>query len=356
MIKLDLIKRFVPLRVTLLNAVRSLAMPLAAALCLCACSCSTGSALQQILGLSAEAPVFLDCKAVSPTEIIFRFSLPVKVTSLHFDPAAAVGSITNGAEVSVVLDAPMTGGERITADILVEDTGGNTLNVLVPFRARNDDMPSLVINEIRTEYSKPKVEFVEMKILSAGNLGGMRMFLAGNAQSDPFYEFPPAKVAAGEYIVIHLRTLDPNSVDETGDNLRLTLLTSDNEAQITARDFWIPGSKKHLSKKAGTVFFLDQDDTVLDAVMFSENPDPWWQDEKYAQAADFLREQGAWLAGDEGIPGPADAVSSKYTTATRSLSRKEGRKDTNTADDWYTTAASCATPGKVNNEKVYVVP
>jgi hypothetical protein len=341
MIKLDLIKQF---RCALLGA----------ALCLCACSCSTGAALQQVLGLSAEAPVFLDCTAVSPTEITFRFSRPVKVASLRFEPPLAVGAVIEGKNVSIVLDEPMAGGARIIADILVEDAGGNTLNVLAPFRARNDAMPRLVINEIRTEYSKPKVEFVELKTLSAGNLGGMRMFLAGDSGGDPFWEFPPVQVKAGDYLVIHLRTLDPNSRDETGDNLALTPFTADNEAQTTARDFWIPDSKKHLSKKAGTVFFLDQDDKVLDAVMFSENPDPWWQDEKYAQTAEFLREQGAWLAADGSIPGPADAVSSKYTTATRSLSRKDGEKDTNTAQDWYTTAASCATPGRVNNGKVYV--
>ncbi|GHV88193.1 hypothetical protein AGMMS50267_05530 [Spirochaetia bacterium] len=343
MIKLDLIKRF-----------RLPVLPVVAVLCLCACS--TGAVLQQVLGLSAAAPEFLACKAVSPKEIAFQFSLSVKVTSLHFDPPVAVNSITDGAEVLVTLDEPLAGGTRIIADILVEDAGGNTLNVLVPFRSRNDDMPRLVINEIRTEYSKPKVEFVELKTLSAGNLGGMRMFLAGNAGSDPFWEFPPAQVKAGEYLVIHLRTLDPNSTDETGDNLALTPNTTDNEAQTTARDFWIPDTKKHLSKKAGTVFFLDQDDKVLDAVLFSENPDPWWPDEKFAQAAEFLHEQGAWLAPDGGTAGPAAAVSSRYTTVTRSLSRKEGGKDTNTADDWYTTAASCATPGKMNNPKVYTAP
>ncbi|MDR0759092.1 MAG: hypothetical protein LBF74_03160, partial [Treponema sp.] len=230
---------------------------------------------------------------------------------------------------------------------------GNTLNVLTSFRSRNDEMPAIVINEIRTEYSKPKVEFVELKALEAGNLGGMRLFLAETGTEEPFYEFPPARVAAGEYLVVHLRSLDPNAVNETAADLGATPYTKDNEAWPESRDFWIPGAKKHLSKKAGMAYLLDQDDKVLDALMWSESPDSWWADEKLAQAADFLFSKGAWAGKSEGIPGPDDAVSSAYTTATRSISRDEDAPDTNGPSDWYITVASGATAVKKNNPKRY---
>jgi alcohol dehydrogenase class IV len=66
----------------------------------------------------------------------------------------------------------------VSTDILVEDKNKNTLNVLISFRTRNDRMPEVVINEIRTAYSNPRVEFIELKTTSAGNLGGMRLFAA----------------------------------------------------------------------------------------------------------------------------------------------------------------------------------
>jgi hypothetical protein len=241
------------------------------------------------------------------------------------------------------------------ADILVEDRNGNTLNVLVPFRTRNDDFPSFVITEIRTEYSKPKVEFVELRMLTAGNLGALRMFIAASGLDAPFFEFPPAAVSAGEYVVVHLRTLDPASVNETGGDLADTPYTKDNEAQPDARDFWIPESKKHLSKKAGAVFFTDQDDRIIDAVMFGESAaGPVWQDEKMARAAELLGNAGAWIAADGNIPGPAAAVLSKDTSATRSICRDEAAADGNSAADWYITATSGATPGKPNNTKRYI--
>jgi hypothetical protein len=318
-----------------------------------ACACSAETAVQQLLGLSAEAPEFLECRAISPTEISFRFSLPVTVSSLHFEPELEVDSVDQGELVTVTLREPLSGGERFIADILVTDEGGNTLNVLAPFRSRNDEMPRLVINEIRTEYSKPKVEFVELKTLTAGNLGGIRLFLAETGTEEPFYEFPPVRAAAGEYIVVHLRSLDPNSVNETGDDLGATPYTKENEAWPDSRDFWIPDAKKHLTKKAGMAYLLDQDNEVLDAILWSEGADPWWPDEKLAGAAEFLLSKDAWINSRGDISGPDDAVSSAYTTATRSISRDEDAPDTNGPADWYITAASSATPGKKNSTKKY---
>ncbi|MDR0597053.1 MAG: hypothetical protein LBG14_00920, partial [Treponema sp.] len=141
-----------------------------------ACSCSTGQAIQDALGASAETPVFLGVKALSVREIQFEFSKSVAVQSLNFDPPLDILSIkdrTTGEQSSalVTLAEAMQGGERIIADLLVEDELGNTLGALIPFRARNDRIPKVQITELRTEYASPKVEFVEIKTLSAGNLG-----------------------------------------------------------------------------------------------------------------------------------------------------------------------------------------
>jgi hypothetical protein len=320
-----------------------------------ACSCSTESALQKVLNISVESPVFISCKAVSAQEIAFQFSLPVTVVSLIFDPPQEVGEIRDGDAVMVTLQNPPPGGERILADILVEDKDGNTLNVLVPFRIRNENFPSFIITEVRTEYSKPRVEFVELKMLSAGNLGALCMFIAASGLDAPFFEFPPMAVKAGEYVVVHLRTLDPAVINETGGNPGANAYTKETEAQPDAWDFWIPESKKRLSKKAGAVFFADQDDRIIDAIIFSESTaGSVWQDEKMAQAAELLGKAGAWSATDGGVPGPADAVLSRNTTVTRSICRDETIADRNRATDWYIAATSGSSPGKPNNTKRYV--
>ncbi|MDR1909230.1 MAG: hypothetical protein LBQ35_04885 [Spirochaetaceae bacterium] len=320
---------------------------------LAGCACSAETALQEVFGLSAEAPEFTGWRAVSTEELSFSFSLPVSVKSVQLEPPLEIASITGGSEVRLFLAAPCEGGIKITADMLVEDAFGNTLQVLTPLRARNDRMPALLINEVRTEYSKPKVEFIEFYTLSAGNLGGMRLYLGGTPEDTPFYEFSPIEVADEEYIVLHLRTLDEECQDETGEDLAAIPYTKENEARISARDLWIPGAVKNINKKGAAVYLVDQDDRVLDALIFCDDSSGWWKDEKMAQAAEFLAAADAWTGSEGGMSGPADAASSAGVTATRTLNRRPDYPDSNTASDWYVTVTSGNSPGQGNNENVY---
>jgi len=316
------------------------------------CSCATGGteAAAQILGKSSEAPVFLACKAVSGTEIDFQFSLPVKVTSLHFSPEIQPDAIENGSIVKVIFSGGPGPGEKVTADLVAVDDHGNTINVLVPFRTRNDRLPMLLITELRTEYSKPKCEFIELKTLEAGNMGALKVVVAGNYKAPLIYEFPLIEVAKGEYITLHLRTTEESNRDELGRNLEES---GGADSSPFGRDIWIQGSVK-LLHKTDAVYLLDQDDRVIDAVMLSENADPWWGKDYFAEAAEFLFAGAAWKSPDNKICDPANAVQSTGTTLTRTICRDEYlEKNSNTAADWYITANSCASPGKPNNPKRY---
>jgi hypothetical protein len=309
------------------------------------CACSSEAAIEQVLGINAEAPVFLGCKAVSPQNISFQFSLPVRVVSLHFDPSLEVSSIQEGTQVEVTVNHDLPGGEAVTVNMLVEDSRRNTLNVLIPFRIKNERLPSLIITELRTEYAKPKVEFLELKTLSPGNLGALRLFIASNGDT-PVFEFPPVEVAAGEYLVIHLRSLEEGLINETGTDRAASPGT---EAFPESRDFWVPGTQKRL-RKTDVVFFMDQDDQIPDGVLLRENADTSWTKEELTEAANRVHRQGGWLPSSD----PQDAVLSKGSTVTRSISRNEAVPDRNRAEDWYITATSGATPGKRNATKVYV--
>ena len=317
------------------------------------CSCATGTGgdiAEKIIGGKSEPPVFLSCQAVSETEINFHFSQPVTVVSLHFSPALTLDEVEDGSTVRVFFSGGPGPGERLTADLLAEDSKGNTINVLVPFLTRNSRIPPLLINEIRTEYSKPKCEFIELKTLQAGNLGALRVFIAGNYKAPLVYEFPPVEVAAGEYITLHLRTTEESNRDELGKNLDIS---GGTDSSPTARDLWISSSSK-LLHKTDVVYVLDQDDRVVDSVLLSESGDPWWGKDYLAEAAEFLFKAGAWKSPDGKICSPADAVSSSGTTLTRTICRDETLKqNSGTAADWYITANSSATPGKPNNPKRY---
>jgi hypothetical protein len=317
------------------------------------CSCVTDGTetTAKILGKSSEAPVFLSCKAVSEKEIDFLFSLPVKVKALHFSPDIQQDGIENGSTVRVSISGGPGPGELVTADLLAEDNNGNTINVLVSFRTRNNRLPSLLINELRTEYSKLKGEYIEIRAIEAGNLGALRVIVAGNYKDPLIYEFPSIEVAKGEYITLHLRTTEESNRDELGSSLEES---GGADSSPIARDFWIPGSAK-LLHKTDAVYLLDQDDGVADAVMLSESADPWWKKDYFAEAAEFLYNAAAWKGHDNKICDPSKAVQSAGTTVTRTICRDESLgKNSGTAADWYITADRCASPGKPNSSNKYV--
>ncbi len=320
-------------------------------LCCFFIACSTDVAIQKILGSSSEGPVFTGYKATA-SGFEFEFSQPVKVLNIAFNPYKEVAGIEDGTLVKIEMQEGIEEGVKLIADILVADKHGNTLNVLIPVRTRNNRMPRIFINEVRTEYSNPKVEFIEFKTANPGNLGALRVFAAGISLDEPIYEFPPAEVKDGEYVVLHLRTLDPASLDETGNNLALSPGT---EASPAARDFWVPGTSK-LIRKTDAVFITDQDDQILDVLMMSETQDTQWSKENLSLAANMLGSSSAWVPGGSqgnSVPGPVHAVQSQYTTTTRTICRDETIPDSNTLSDWYIAATSNATPGAANSSKRY---
>ena len=317
-------------------------------------ACSTEGVIQQVLGFSTQPPVFIDCRPVSPTELVFRFSHPVTVSSLNFDLGYEAVVVEEGTEVRVAFSRVPEEGRRITADIIVEDSGRNTLNVIVPFRARNERMPKIVFNELRLDYSNPRIEFIEFYVLEGGNLGAMRLFIAHQSMEIPFYEFPPAEVKTGDYIVLHLRTRDDSAVDETGDNLALS---GGDGARNDARDLWIPGNRKLLHTPNG-IWLMDQDDNILDALLLSQTPASDVSNRTFMAAAEFLGKRNAWLpvsgeAEAGWVPTPSDAILSAGTTATRTLNRDESLPHAPRGSNWYVTVTSGQTPGTANNTRRY---
>ena len=308
-----------------------------------------GYDISALIPFETEAPplAFLSCATVSQTRIDFEFSLPVQVVSLFFDPALEIDSVEEGSTVSVHFGESLKPGLRLAAEITAEDEFGRTIYAPAALLVKNDRVPGLLINELRTEYSKPKSEFIEFKMITSGNLGSLQVFIAGNYKIPMVYEFRPVEVAAGEYVVLHLRTLDDECRDEYGGSLDES---GGTDSSPSARDFWIPGSTK-LLHKTDAVYVTDQEGKVLDAVMISETPDPWWAKDYLAQAAEFLFSLDAWKSPAGEVCSPADAVSSSEirTAATRSISRDETLDNTNTRAGWYVTGTGGATPGLPNS-------
>ena len=288
---------------------------------------------------------FVSGKFVSETEIVFEFSAPVTLVSLSFDPEMDYESVEEeGSTVTVVLEKELGPGIRFMAILDLEDDWDNAIREEVSIISWNNRFPSLLINELRIVYINQRQEFIELKMLSDGNLGGLQVFVASNSQDQMIYEFKPVEVKKGEYVVLHLRKLEDTCVDEYGDSLNESV---GKESNPNARDIWIHSNKK-LIDKTDAVYVMDMNERVLDAVMFSDNPASQWSGD-LLKAAEFLFEKGAWSSSDGEIGTPADAVDSSASTTTRTINRDETVENSNSAADWFVTVNSGNTPGKEND-------
>jgi hypothetical protein len=328
-------------------------------ICAALLSCADDTDINKIMGVASEAPVFIAYRAESGTEVKFQFSTPVKIIQAFLDTEDEIEPFTDEYDRSISLrfTSDHSGGKAFTADLLVEDADGNSLNVLVPFKTRNDRMPKLLINEMRFTYDSNKSsEFIELHTQTDGNLGAMRLFVASTSLDEPIYEFPPVEVAAGEYIMLHLRTLGVDkAVDELGSELNLSKANRPDDSKDDARDLWVPGSTKYLHK-TDVIYLLDQDDMILDGLAVMETSEAWGKNKDLSKAAELLAKQSAWFdANGKAVktPGGADTISSANTTTTRTLCRNEAIPDSNTLADWYICANSGASPGAKNSTTIY---
>jgi len=292
---------------------------------------------------------FTDFNLFSKKEVRFNFTAAVKNVSCAFSPYQEIERIQDGKIVKIYLKENF----KLQTDFLIElnakDNLENSLSVEVPLFV-NDWIPKIEINELRTEYSSSalRAEFIEFKVKSAGNLEGLKLYIMWDAKKPYIFNLPAIDVKSGEYITLHLRTLEDDCVNELGEDLSESIGT---DSSPTARDLWIPGNKEWLHK-TDIVYLQDANGRILDAVILNEEPGEMWKKNRahFAEIVEELYKRGAWKSADSQPPGPLNAVdtSTIKSSATKSISRYEGRENTHSAKDWYITNTGGATPGKPN--------
>ena len=216
-------------------------------------------------------------------------------------------------------------------------------------------LPKLLINELNPEGTGNNPECVEIYVVSGGNLEGIVFTVGSAAKPKAALTFPSVEVSAGDYIVVHTRYEGTgDEVDETG----AIDVSGAKLATDTARDFWIQDSVGLPSTNGAVVLYARQGAEIMDAVLWTNRSDDsthkylGWTSASYIWAQE-LGNANAWEASAGGIPLPSDALAVSDSSATRSLNRKSGPKDSNSAADWYIVPTSGLTFGAANNNEVY---
>lgn len=329
------------------NQPRRLALAIAAAST--ACACLPEAPIEEIWTTVSIPPSFENLQALDARRVEACFSKEVSVDSIYSEPDLGEALTENEDEESIliVFSSPLEAGVRYTIGMEATDRHGNSLSVVSSVCGRNERIPDLLITELRTEYSKPRAEFLEIKALCDGNLGGVAIHNTSSGINTPLFTFPPCEVQSGEYIVVHLRSMEAGWIQEIG----ALDESPGRDACDTARDFWVEGTTK-LTRKNDFMAIVDQDGDIVDALLVCDYVGEEWKQQDLEEGAHWLGANGAWKA-EGGAIVPEDAAPSSGATLTRTINRDESREDSDSASDWYVCDTSGTSPGLPNNDSRY---
>jgi hypothetical protein len=306
-------------------------------------------------------PAVVDWRASAAHELRIVFDEAVRAKAADFSCAdtigiAAVGVGADGRELVIALDGEQEPGKAFSVSGLVFDLHGNATSFILPFWAHNPSPARLVINELGTVASASHPDAVEFYVKGAGSLAGLAFYVGLRGDYDHRYVFPHCEVAAGDYIVLHLR---PQGLEGERDELLDKAASTGLDALPEAWDFWYREGGGGLPDKNGAVSLYDTPGgTIMDALLYSDRGGA--SEERYGgfgtasfQArATALIEAGAWTkAAEQARPG--DCASSLGITSTRTLNRASDSEDRDHRDDWHIAPTSGISLGRVNGDEAY---
>ncbi|MFI3257454.1 MAG: hypothetical protein R3Y36_04065 [Spirochaetales bacterium] len=282
----------------------------------------------------------------------------------EYDGAVFINSVdvisagdSNSHEYTLIFPDKVSCDKSYILSGTVKDSTGSSLTFSVGFTGFNARVPRMIFSEVSTEYSNPRVEFVEFYVLEDGNLAGMILHSAGDGE-DCDYVFPSVEVKKGEYVVLHMRTKEEDVIDETGDDLTLS---GGKNASSSGRDLWIDSEDTRLSKNDVLLLRESLNGRLADAVAYVDGVKTAWPKDAMESFVIEAVEANLWQGGTD----VSQAINIEKITTTRTLSRQNiaeiarlfdaGQTNfDNSKDNWIIVATSNLSPGSENSTTAYI--
>ncbi|MBN1696295.1 MAG: hypothetical protein JW881_02170 [Spirochaetales bacterium] len=302
-------------------------------------------------------PLFLELITNEPDKVRLVFDEPVHVDteSVSLDHGLSVKEIGSvNTDIIFTIEDQMAGKEYCL-DARFEDDYGNSVHLIIRFYGYNPSLPHLIINEFITEGSKTHPDLVELKVLEAGNMGGI-VFYEGTPS---FWEhrlvFPAFSVGKGDFILIHMKPEGlETEIDESGDKG----LSGGLDASATAFDFWVRDGDGIANSNGVITLYSSPGGDILDGVLYSSRNSS--SDERYLgfgtrKVMEWVMElqiHEGWKGREESIR-PEDGVDPTDSTTTRSICRDKNGVDSDTSSDWHIVPTRMSSFGEDNCEERY---
>lgn len=273
-------------------------------------------------------PTLLHYEAVSKQVVLLTFDEPLDSDSVSIlcntkEPSSvSVSSET----VTISLEEELVLGQGVPLQGRVSDLRGNSLRFSLTLWARNQNPPTLLINEFTTKGSETNPDRVELLVTSRGNLAGITLYAGRDGVYSDRYIFPDRMVERGAHLVIFFS----KSPAEGSVSSELQAGLSSNNGCLT------------LARSP------EWESLLLDAVVWGNHTTTTHEgfgSADLAKSVSFLAQRNQWNS-----PKSEGSIDSTESTATRSFCRDKG-KDTNSKEDWYICATKEASFGSANSEK-----
>src|SRR5271169_2027509 len=295
--------------------------------------------------------------STGPSEVRVEFDEEASLVPdmTRISPPLAVAEITGPGKQIEIRGEIQAPGRLYTLEAEAEDAKGNRASFVADFYGYNGRVPELLINEFTPQGSGNHPDLLELKALSAGDMGGVVLYQGTPGSFDIRIVFPHLEVAEGAFILVHWKPSgDPAEVNETED----MTASKGFDATDSAWDMWVAGGKG-LSGNNGVLSLYDRPGgKCLDGVLYSNRTSQ--SDELYrgfGSAETLARAEELVLAGGWKPAGarvtPEDAVNPDGSTGTRSICRQSHAVDTNSPEDWHIVPTRKATFGAENSDEVY---
>lgn len=256
----------------------------------------------------------------------------------YCEPHTILSIIDGSPSIIIELSSKVEPGTQTHLTLRAYDQRGNSMCLSAPCWGKNERLPAILINEFTTKGSGNNPDRVELLILQDGNLAGLTFLDGIGSLYDSEFTFPAVEVKQGQRAVLEYS--DYNS--------------SDNEKLYYRID--APG----LGSNNGILTLYDAPGgALIDALLYSNRTHDsdtaygGFGTKKVHERALLLQESGAWRCFDPLGIRPEDGIDSTYSTATRSMCRKEESEDTNSKEDWYVVPTGKASFGEPNSALVF---
>ena len=279
--------------------------------------------------VDTRSPILINIEALSTQTITITFNeaLDRDSIAIRCQNNTIQSLMVHNERVTIVLGNPIALSQAQAIEGSVRDLRGNSTYFTVEAWAKNEQVPTLLINEFTTKGTESNPDRVELIATSRGNVAGVTLYAGTNESWTDRIVLPDLWVERGTYLVVSF----------SKEALEDTMLFSELGAGL--------GSNNGCLSLAKTPHW---NSTLLDAVVWGNHTTTTHEgfgSQALKDAVQALYAQGHWKSNSCN-----ESVDSTNSTATRSFCRDNFR-DTNSRSDWYICATREASFG-FNNSSI----